>query len=220
MNRESRLCLFLHTALNVDRYRATRSSPVFDNETRRLHYRNGFKSLRAHFPQIVELPVLIVDNTAAQITELEDLSSPIRSSHTRFRSISENRFGRWNKGAGNLETLRALLPELENSFDGVFYFEPRLQLKDPTPLEAFLSDPKTTVYLSDNQEHALTGYCSFRIRELHEFVYSISPFRLTITRTSLETHLFRVAKGNRHFDLKSENGYCERIDRVQGIVSY
>jgi hypothetical protein len=167
--------IFLRLALNTSQYESQAISPIAVGEKRIKDYENGLARLRVILKEFTKTPIFIVDNTLEDLTQIPlELKSLIPENWIVVLTHS-NIYGRHNKGAGDIETIRCISQKL-TTFDYVIFFEPRLILEKTHILTSLIQSPRNSLWLENK------NFCDFILRRKSKSVsfgfYSIQPEKL------------------------------------------
>jgi hypothetical protein len=203
--------LVLRLALDISDYRNVERSPVSNNSERVRQYSDGLCSFfrLVDFTQFDE--ILFVDNT---LEGLDDIPANILSDlppTTKIILTETNQLGRWNKGAGDVETYRYLFSNDLIKTKFIFHFEPRLILKNTKLIDDFFLNPRSIFSLSSNAMGVQTGYMMVESKLYKQFCTKRRALTLTIFRKSIEGVLLRFIQ-KRNIEIWRDFTCCERID--------
>ena len=190
----SRPQIILRTAFDVRKYRNKNDSPVSDNDTRKEQYLIGSHSFQKFLPDIEKYEVIIIDNT---VRSVEDIPNEfiVLWKNAQIVCTRTNRFGKFNKGAGDVETLRYAFKNKIITTDFLFY-ELRLKTIDPGFIRNFLNYPRNLVTLEEDNLSVRSGYVGFEYSTAQRFYGSTSLIRMTVKKVSIENLLFQYWESN------------------------
>ena len=115
---------------------------------------------------------------------------------------NKNIYGSINKGAGMMDSLQKNLQEFKKS-QKIFYFEPRLILKDIDFCKNFINDDKN--YFSfESKERVKTGYFGSITKDLVEFVNQSSVQDIVDKSLHIELLMYQFYKNKNTAFLNSE----------------
>lgn len=205
--------IILRTAFDVRRYRNKKGSPVSDNSSRKEQYVVGSRTFQKALPNFLEYEIVIIDNTVSSIDEI-----PIEFremwKNAKIFTTGTNRFGRFNKGAGDVETIRFAIKNGLIRTDFLFY-ELRIKTTNPTFVANFLKSPRNLIALERGMQSARSGYIGFEFATAAKFYNSISPLRMAVSKTSIEDLLFKYWKSN-SLEFFPYGTYAQRFDPWAG----
>jgi hypothetical protein len=201
--------IILRTAFDVRKYRNKQHSPVSENNIRKEQYLIGSQSFQKFLPDIKNYEVIIIDNTVNSVeeipTEFVDLWENAKIVCTRT-----NRFGKFNKGAGDVETLRYAFKNKIITTDFLFY-ELRLKTMNPGFIQNFLDFPRNLVTLEEDKLSVRSGYVGFEYSTAQRFYSSTSLISMTVKKKSIEYLLLQYWENNSLEYLPAGN-YTLRFD--------
>lgn len=187
--------LVLNSSINIKK-------PKLKSENIKIEYKNdriasyikGFSSLQKcdiykHFNKVV-----LIDNTYSNFKEINDEILNLLPRNINFLLGKYNKIGRKNKGAGMLDSLQRN-KEYFKDYDFIFYFEPRLILKNPIFITDSLFQEKNVFTLESNKR-VRTGYFGSNSKDLINFLNSYRPIDLV--------------NENLHIELLMYEFYCDK----------
>ena len=212
--------LVLRSAINVKKYRNFLRSPVTSNTDREMEYAQGivkFFSLINH--QSFDF-ILLVDNTISSINDYPDALRKLLPESCEIIASNSNKFGKYNKGAGDLETYRYLFNRNKITTPYTVHFEPRLQLSNSRIFERFFMSPKSLLSLSMDRAGIQTGYMFLKTSQLKKFCSFARLIRMVIKKQSIENHMLQFAQ-SKNIEIL-EGYYCSlRIDPLtRNMIEY
>ncbi len=195
--------IFLRFALNTSHYTSHATSPIAVGEKRIQDYANGLEKLTTALKDFAETPVFIVDNTLEDLTQIPlALKSLIPVNWTIVLTHS-NLYGRHNKGAGDIETIRCISQTL-TTYNYVVFYEPRLILEKPWILASLVQSPRNLLWLENknfydfilrrNSNSVSTGLYSIHSETLLKFVNQVDLKRMVDRKESIENLFFNFIK--------------------------
>ena len=205
----SRPQIILRTAFDVRKYRNKHDSPVSDNHTRKEQYLIGSHSFQKFLPEIQKYEVIIIDNT---VKSVEDIPKEFIAlwKNAQIVCTRTNRFGKFNKGAGDVETLRYAFKNKIITTDFLFY-ELRLKTINPGFIRNFLDYPRNLVTLEEDNLSVRSGYVGFEYSTAQKFYGSTSLISMTVKKESIENLLLQYWEKNSLEYLPAGN-YTLRFD--------
>lgn len=205
--------LVLRTAFDVGRYKNVDRSPVASAQIRLEQYIDGLRRFRSLISIEFFDEVFVVDNTLKSISDFDKRVVQCLPSSVKFLATGTNHFGRYNKGAGDLETYRYLFNSqlLRNEF--TVHFEPRLKLIDTTIFDNFFARNRSLLCVSPNGNSIQTGYMFLASAELRKFCSLNRLLSMTLRQESIEDLIFKYAE-KRNIELVSNYTSSLRIDPV------
>ena len=212
--------LVLRLALDISNYRNTEKSPVSNNSERVKQYSDGLRT----FFRLVDCEqfneILFVDNTLNTIESIPENILAALPSSVKLILTKTNRFGRWNKGAGDVETYKYLFSRNLIKTEYIFHFEPRLILKNSKLIDDFLLNPRSIFSLSSDAMGVQTGYLMVESRLFKKFSTTRRALSLTILKKSIENALLNFIQ-KKNVEIWKDFTCCERIDPITNrLVRY
>ena len=201
--------IILRTAFDVRQYKNQRNSPVSKNEIRIQQYMDGSHSFQSAFSEYVNYEITILDNT---------LDSPLDfpKEFVKLWKVANlvctrtNNFGKYNKGAGDVETLKHAFKTNIISRDFLFY-ELRIQTVSPAFIEDFMQKPRNLISREIGGNSVKSGYIGFNYETARDFYFSVSPIRMVLKKTSIEDLLYKNWIGNSR-EFAPNQSYALRFD--------
>jgi hypothetical protein len=214
----SRPQIILRTAFDVGKYRNKIDSPVSDNATRKEQYLIGSHSFQKFLPDFQKYEVIIIDNTVKSIAsipkEFVDLWKNVEILCTRT-----NRYGKFNKGAGDVETLRYAFKNKIITTDFLFY-ELRLKTIKSDFIRNYLDSPRNLITREVGNQSVRSGYVGFEYFTAQSFYRNTSLISMTKKKKSIEDLLFHHWIKN-SFEFFPTGDYALRFDpRANRYISY
>ena len=203
--------IFLRLALNTSQYASQATSPIAVGEKRIKDYENGLARLRAILKEFATTPIFIVDNTLEDLTQIPfELKSLIPENWIVVLSHS-NIYGRHNKGAGDIETIRCISQKL-TTFDYVIFYEPRLILEKTHILTSLIQSPRNALWLENKNFYDFIlrrksksvsfGFYSIQPEKLLSFVDQVDLERMVDRKESVEDIFFEFLKKEGSINIK------------------
>ena len=184
--------------------------PIFSFDNIKIEYgSNRIKSYLEGFNSLKDLKiydyfdkVLIVDNTIKNKKKFPQSIKRLIPENAEYILDNQNVYGRINKGAGMMDSLQKNLQEFKKS-QKIFYFEPRLILKDIDFCKNFIHDDKN--YFSfESKERVKTGYFGSITKDLVEFVNQSSVQDIVDKSLHIELLMYQFYKNKNTAFLNSE----------------
>ena len=185
--------LVLRTALNIEDYKNVMKSPVASTEIRLNQYIDGLYQFKDLVPLDSFTEVLVVDNTINSTYDFDKRIKRALPIGTNFVATGTNRFGKYNKGAGDVETYRHLFRSGMLKTDFIVHFEPRLKLSDPTIFIDFAVNNRSLLCVSPQGESIQTGYMFLASKIFEEFCSIKRLVGMTLRQKSIEDVMFEFA---------------------------
>ena len=143
---KNKYLLYIDTALVIDE----QYSQFVKNSERKEQILHGLKKLMEYDFASKGCDILFTDNTIAEIDP--DIQN-ILPKETIYRIFDDNRYGRWNKGAGLIQKWLHN-KNILNNYEYIIFFEARLELLSHYFFDKFFQSPKT--YFRNGQENIFT----------------------------------------------------------------
>jgi len=210
--------LILRTAFDVRKYRYRKGSPVSDNNSRKNQYLLGSHSFQQSFPDYVEYDITIIDNT---VDSIDSIPKEFRDLWVEARIVCSktNRYGKYNKGAGDVETLRFAFRNKVITRDFLFY-ELRLQTIDAKFIRSFTESPRNLITLETDEQSVRSGYIGFKYSTALNFYREVPLIHMTVRKTSIEHLLFQYWK-EKSLEIFPNGNYALRFDPwANSYISY
>ena len=210
--------IILRTAFDVGKYRNKNDSPVSDNPTRKEQYLIGSHSFQQFLPDFQKYEVIIIDNTVKSIASIPKEFLELWKNAEIFCTRT-NRYGKFNKGAGDVETLRYAFKNKIITTDFLFY-ELRLKTIKSDFIRNYLDFPRNLITREIDNQSARSGYVGFEYSTAQNFYGSTSLIRMTTKKKSIEDLLFHYWNNN-SFEYFPTGDYALRFDpRENRYISY
>ena len=184
--------------------------PIFSFDNIKIEYGSDrIKSYHEGFNSLKDLKIydyfdkiLIIDNTIKNKKKFPRSIKRLIPENAEFILDNKNIYGRINKGAGMMDSLQKNLQEFKKS-QKIFYFEPRLILKDIDFCKNFINDDKN--YFSfESKERVKTGYFGSITKDLVEFVNQSSVQDIVEKSLHIELLMYQFYKNKNTAFLNSE----------------
>ena len=198
-------------ALNTSQYASEESSPIAVGEKRIQDYENGLARLRLVLRGFAKTPIFVVDNTLEDLSQIPlELKSLIPENWTIVLTHS-NKYGKLNKGAGDIETIRCISQKL-TTYNYVVFYETRLILEKSDILAALIKSPRNSIWLENKSfydfilrkksKSVSTGFYSIKSEMLLAFVDEVDLEVMVNRKESLEDIFFDFLKKEGSINVK------------------
>ena len=178
--------------------------PLCHGDKRTQQYVDGLTEFFKYENCFDKCDVVFVDNT---LDSSDDIPPQIReclSDDTFLYIKNKNDYGKFNKGAGDIEMWKEYSEILEG-YEYFFHYEPRLILKDFSFIRSFLDNPRNYFTLS-RSDQVRTGYFGVSVKDFYEFYNQINLKDMVNNSISIEDIMFDFFnRKNTDFD---NNSYC------------
>lgn len=205
--------LVLRTAFDIGRYKNADRSPVASAQNRLEQYIDGFN----RFSSLVSIElfddVFVVDNTLNAVTDFDKRIRKCLPGNVKFLATGTNRFGRYNKGAGDVETYRFMFKSRMLRNDFTVHFEPRLKLVNTAIFDNFFTRNRSLLSVSPSGNSIQTGYMFLESAEFRKFCSFERLLYMTFRQESIENLLFKFAE-KRRIELVRNYTSSLRIDPI------
>lgn len=214
--------VILRTALDVDSYLGHDLSTVSSGTRRLNEYISGIVSLTNYLKKFPDTPLMFLDNTLSSNEQIPQEIIAILPKNTILRTTGTNEFGRFNKGAGDIETWTSIREEI-SEYKVVLHYEGRLRIRSERFLNSFFESPRSMICkempqpmrIWNKPDSVSTGYFGIYSGALIEFIKNIDPEYMTKQKIAIE-HLFYDYFRLKHFEMWSHSGYCWRSNPNTG----
>ena len=176
----------LRSALNVS---TNTFLPLSHGNKRTQQYIDGLKEFFKYEKYYDSCDIVFVDNT---FESSDDIPTQIReclSDDTFLYVKDKNDYGKFNKGAGDIEMWKEYSEILE-TYDYFFHYEPRLILKDFSFIKSFLDHPRNCFTIGGN-EQVRTGYFGTCVKDFYEFYSQVNLKDMVNNFISIEDIMFQ-----------------------------
>ena len=129
-----------------------------------------------------------MDNTLESIDDVPVQIRECLSDDTFLYVKNKNDYGKFNKGAGDIEMWKEYSEILEG-YEYFFHYEPRLLLKDFSFIQSFLDNPRNYFTLS-RDDQVRTGYFGVSVKDFYEFYDPINLKDMVNNSISIEDIMF------------------------------
>jgi len=152
-------------------------------------YIDGFLKLKENNVYNKFEEVILIDNTVSSVKKLPAKIIDLLPNHTTFLVSKNNKYGRMNKGAGMLDSLK-LNKEIFTDYDLIFYYEPRLLLQSTNFIDEFLSG-KENMFSFESDRRVKTGYFGSNSKDLNDFIDSYSVTEILNDNLHIELLMYQ-----------------------------
>jgi len=131
-------------------------------------YVHGFKQLSENNIYSKFEEIVLIDNTVSSAKKIPKKIKDLLPVNTKFLLSKNNAYGRKNKGAGMLHSLK-LNKKILAEHQLIFYFEPRLLLQSTNFIDEFINIKKN-MFSFESNKRVKTGYFGSLSKDLIEFI--------------------------------------------------
>lgn len=212
--------LVLRSAINVDKYKNHSRSPITQNTERELEYAQGITKFFSLVSYENFNSIMLVDNTICSTQAYPETLRRLLPEYCEVIATRTNRFGRYNKGAGDLETYRYLFKNKKIKTEYIVHFEPRLQLSNAKIFHQFFNLQKSLLSLSPDKLGIQTGYMILEAIQLKTFCNISRLLKMVLRNESIEKHMLSFAK-SQNIEILEDYHCSLRIDPVsRRLIDY
>ena len=206
---KNKIIIELRAAINVS---GNNFLPLCHGEKRIQQYVDGLSQFYKHIKHFENCDIIFVDNTLENASKIPSEIKKCLSNNTIFHVKIKNNYGQYNKGAGIVDMWKDY-SNIMSKYDYIFYFEPRLILKNFSFIKSFLDNPRNYFTLC-RDDQVRTGYFGASVKDLFEFYSQIDLNYMVNNFISLEDIMFHFFK---HKDTEFDsNTYCLWHDVAYG----
>lgn len=184
-----KILIELRTALNVS---GNTFLPLSHGDKRRQQYINGIFAFSKYYEQYKHCDVVLIDNTLESEDQVPKEIRDVLPEETFLYVKLKNDYGKVNKGSGIIEMWKDY-SDILTTYDYLFYYEPRLLLKDFSFAKSFLDNPRNYFSLA-REDQVKTGYFGANIKDLYEFYSQVDLDHMSSNFISLENIMFSFFK--------------------------
>ena len=197
------------------------NKPLLKKDTIKLEYgKNRIQSYCDGFLKLKENnvygkfdKVILIDNTVSSVKKLPAKIIDLLPNHTTFLVSKNNTYGRKNKGAGMLDSLK-LNKEIITNYDLIFYYEPRLLLQSTDFIDEFLNG-KENMFSFESDRRVKTGYFGSNSKDLNDFIDSYSVTEIINDNLHIELLMYQFYKQrNTHFKYTSTSLWKNYLSEI------
>ena len=209
----------LRSAIDADKYLAHNKSPIILGQKRWINYERTSKILFNKIQCLEVDKIILIDNTLKNSSVNVQRIRQFIPENVEIVLTETNKYGIYNKGAGDIETLK-YIANFKNIFtEHVFYFELRLELISLDFIENFINKPRNLIHINPINKSATTGYFGCKTQSLFDFANTSNLESMIKDEASIEYLLSEFAVQN-NWELFSKNGFTIRYDPVIGPHLY
>lgn len=190
-------------ALNTSQYASQDTSPIAVGEKRIQDYENGLATLKIILRGFAKTPVFVVDNTLEDLSQIPLKLKSLIPENWSIVLTHSNKYGKINKGAGDVETIRCISQKL-TTYNYVVFYETRLILEKSDILASLIQSPRNSIWLENKSFYDFilrkksksisTGFYSIKSELLLAFVDEVDLERMVGRKESLEDIFFDFLK--------------------------
>lgn len=191
--------IVLRSALNALDFKANEHSPVITGHDRLNNYLNGLNLIKKTLTGGKSHEVLWVDNTLNETKSIPLKISSILDSEWKILTTGTNQYGKYNKGAGDIETILSI-KNILLEYEHVFFFESRLLLKKYKRINKIIFSQKPFLTLENksfiqwilrkNNKAIATGCYCLPSKVLIDFAQGVDLGLMVRDRVSIEESMY------------------------------
>ena len=197
------------------------NKPLLNKDTIKLEYGNnriksyidGFLKLKENNVYSKFEKVILIDNTVSSVKKIPAKIIDLLPNDTTFLVSKKNKYGRMNKGAGMLDSLK-LNKEIITDYDLIFYYEPRLLLQSTDFIDEFLSG-KENMFSFESDKRVKTGYFGSNSKDLNDFIDSYSVKEILDDNLHIELLMYQFyEQRNTRFEYTSTSLWKNYLSEI------
>ena len=197
------------------------NKPLLNKDTIKLEYgKNRIKSYIDGFLKLKENnvyskfeKVILIDNTVSSVNKIPAKIIDLLPDDTTFLVSRNSAYGRMNKGAGMLDSLK-LNKEIITDYDLIFYYEPRLLLQSTDFIDEFLSG-KENMFSFESDKRVKTGYFGSSSKDLNDFIDSYSVKEILNDNLHIELLMYQFyEQRNTRFEYTSTSLWKNYLSEI------
>ena len=197
------------------------NKPLLNKDTIKLEY--GKKRIKSYVDGFLKLKenkvynkfekVILIDNTVSSVNKIPAKIIDLLPDDTTFLVSRNNAYGRMNKGAGMLDSLK-LNKEIITDYDLIFYYEPRLLLQSTDFIDEFLSG-KENMFSFESDKRVKTGYFGSNSKDLNDFIDSYSVKEILNDNLHIELLMYQFyEQRNTRFEYTSTSLWKNYLSEI------
>ena len=176
-------------------------------------YIDGFLKLKENNVYSKFEKVILIDNTVSSVNKIPAKIIDLLTDDTTFLVSRNNAYGRMNKGAGMLDSLK-LNKDIITDYDLIFYYEPRLLLQSTDFIDEFLSG-KENMFSFESDKRVKTGYFGSNSKDLNDFIDSYSVKEILNDNLHIELLMYQFyEQRNTRFEYTSTSLWKNYLSEI------
>ena len=208
---DEKILIELRTALNVS---GNTFLPLSHGDKRRKQYIDGISAFSEYYERYKHCDVVLIDNTLESEDQVpKDIRDVLPEESFLYVKL-KNDYGKVNKGSGIIEMWKDY-SEILTTYEYLFYYEPRLLLKDFSFMKSFLDNPRNYFSLA-REDQVKTGYFGANVKDLYEFYSQVDLDHMASNFISLENMMFSFFK-EKSTEFIENAHYCLWHDAAKDI---
>lgn len=197
-----KILIELRTAINVS---GNTFLPLSRGDRRTQQYIDGLKSLKKYSNEFENCDVVLVDNTLESENQVPQEIKDSLPKEAFLYVKSQNNYGRYNKGAGDIEMWKDY-SDILTTYDYFFHHEPRMLLQDFTFMRSFLHNPRNYFSLA-LEDQVKTGYFGVNVQDFYDFYNQVDLEYMVKNFISIENMMFSFFK-EKNAEFIKDASYC------------
>jgi hypothetical protein len=209
----------LRSAIDAKKYLANNKSSIILGQKRWINYQRTSKIFFDKIKYLEVDRIIFLDNTLKNSSVNIQRVKQIMPRNVEIVLTETNKYGIYNKGAGDIETLKHIANFKNLLTEYIFYFELRLELISLDFIADFKNKPRNLIHINPTNNSATTGYFGCKSESLFDFANTSNLESMIKDEASIEYLLGEYAVQN-NWELYSKNGSTIRYDPVIGPHLY
>lgn len=197
-----KILIELRTAINVS---DNTFLPLSRGDRRTQQYIDGLKSLKQYSNEFEHCDVVLVDNTLQDENQVPQQIKDALPEEAFLYVKSQNIYGRYNKGAGDIEMWKDY-SDILTTYDYFFHHEPRMIMQDFTFMRSFLYNPRNYFSLA-LEDQVKTGYFGVNVHDFYDFYNQVDLQYMVNNFISIENMMFSFFK-EKNAEFIADASYC------------
>ena len=198
-----KILIELRTAINVD---DNNFLAISKGSSRIQQYVDGLKQFFNYTNKFKNCDIVFVDNTLSSEKQIPKEIYDVIPEGTFFYVKEKNDYGKWNKGAGDIEMWKDY-SDILTSYDYFFHYEPRLILNNFSFFQSFLDNPRNYFSSEYHEQGFKTGYFGVNTKDFYEFYSQINLDDMVKNFISIEYIILSFFKEKKNCDITKES-FC------------
>jgi hypothetical protein len=202
-----KILIELRTAINIG-----------NDILRKKDYIEGLNKFFKYQNTIKDCDVVFVDNTHEDESQLpNEIMNEIPEGVFLYVK-NKNDYGKYNKGAGDIELWKEYSDTLLN-YDYFFHYEPRMIINDFSFIESFISNPRNYFCKESSGCSVKTGYFGVNVKDFYEFYSQVDLDNMVNNKISIENIMYDFFK-EKNVDFIENKSYCTRRWYMENSTGY
>lgn len=177
---------------------------LFDQKKIRIkQYIKGLNSLKKNYSNMKKIDFIYVDNTLENSKHIPQGIKLNLPSNCRLLVKFNNYYGKYNKGAGDIEMWKSYLSIIKR-YEFFFHYEPRMILKDFSFIKSFLENPRNFFSIAVKSKQVKTGYFGVNTKDFTRFITKTNLNDMIFNKISIENLMYNFFKNKKSEFIKKE----------------